>query len=157
MGTEVLVDTNIWLLTALRRLPLRDEVSRLVPDGALRVPRVVIRELERLVVRGTAGAPVALQIVRQYPVVPTPGAGDAAIIRRAIGKGAWVVTADKQLALRLREHGCGVLMPRGMHGLARFLPRSFRPTPSSRRLRGNRYERRSGRRPIRRAAADVRR
>ena len=74
-------------------------------------------ELDRLVERGVRGARVAAELARTFPAVAVVGRGDTAVVEAATRLRAWVVTADRELADRLRSNGVGVLMPRDKHRL----------------------------------------
>ena len=107
-----MLDTNALLLPVRARFPLESEVDRLRPGAKLSVPSSALEELERLAARGVRGAPTALLLARRYPVVPAEGRGDAAVLAAAVRSRAWVVTADRALAARLRQAGLTVLVPR---------------------------------------------
>jgi rRNA-processing protein FCF1 len=132
----VLLDVNALLLPARSRFPLASEVDRLRPGATLAVPSSVLGELDRLVLRGVPGARTAAALGRRFPRLPSVGRGDAAILEAAIRYRAWVVTADQDLADRLRSRGINVLVPRDRHRLelhrARAAPASrARPPPPS--------------------------
>ena len=108
----MLLDTNALFLPVRSRFPLEAEVDRLRPGAQLIVPSSALEELERLVARGVPEAPAALRLARRYPVVPSQGRGDAAVLATGVREGAWVVTADRVLAIRLQRAGLTVLVPR---------------------------------------------
>jgi rRNA-processing protein FCF1 len=143
--TEILVDTNIWLLIARRRFPLFRELERLALRSPVVLPVAVASELDLLSAQGAEGARLARDIARRSPRAPTRGRGDSAIVRRAIARGGWVVTADRALARELRSRGVTVLMPRGMAGLSAFPPVSAGAAARRLSARGNRYVRPAGR------------
>jgi rRNA-processing protein FCF1 len=132
----VLLDANALLLPAQSRFPLESEVERLRAGATLAVPSSVIGELERLVARRVAGARLAVALARKFSQLPVTGRGDDAVLEAALRYHAWVVTADHELAERLRLAGVNVLVPRDRHRLelhrARAVP--LRPTrPASRK------------------------
>lgn len=113
----MLLDANALLLPARTRFPLEAEVERIRPGARIVVPSSVVQELDRLVARGVRGAATAAALARLYPVLPVEGKGDSAILEAAVQGRAWVVTADKALAERLRRRGRPVLVPRDRHRL----------------------------------------
>ncbi len=122
------LDANALLLPVRTLFPLESEVGRINPGARLVVPSSVIDELDRLVARGVPGARGASALAQKFPVAPVEGRGDAAILKAAVRNGAWVVTADRALAERLRSEGVTVLVPRDRHRLE--LHRGRSPTPS---------------------------
>ena len=125
----MLLDANALLLPVRVRFPLESEVDRVHPGARLVVPSCVIDELDRLVARGVRGARAAAALARDFPILPVEGRGDAAILQAAVRHGAWVVTADRALAERLRRRGVSVLVPRDRHRLE--VHRGRAPAPSS--------------------------
>lgn len=132
----VLLDTNAWFLPERAGTDLAGEIGRLVPNYRLGVSRSVLRELERLVARGTPGAGLALALARTAEVVETGSLGDAGVLEAAVRRQAWVVTADRRLAARLLASGVSVLAPRDRVRLAARLARSPAPARSAARPRG---------------------
>jgi len=128
---RVLLDANALLLPVRTRFPLEAEVDRASPGARLVVPSSVIDELDRLVARGVPEARGALALAQKFPVVPVEGRGDLAILATAVRLGAWVVTADRALAERLRREGVSVLVPRDRHRLELHRGRSPAPSPPS--------------------------
>lgn len=109
---RVVLDANALLLPARTRFPLESEVERLRPGATLVVPSSVIGELDNLVARGVAGARLAAALGRRLPRLPADARGDDAVLEVAVRYRAWVVTADRELAERLRRNGVNVLVPR---------------------------------------------
>jgi len=124
----VLLDTNALFLPVRTRFPLEAEVDRICPGASLWVPASVHDELDRLVAREVPGARVASELARRFPTLPSVGQGDAAILDAALRHRAWVVTADRALAERLRGHGISVLIPRDRQRLE--LLRGHRVAPA---------------------------
>lgn len=108
----VLLDTNALFLPFRTGLALVDEIERLLPGAELLVPTSVLAEVDRLVGRGVPHAPAVADLAAGFGSVPSQGRGDAAVLATALALGAWVLTADRLLAERLRRHGVGVLVPR---------------------------------------------
>ncbi|HKN07594.1 MAG TPA: hypothetical protein VJ021_08380 [Thermoplasmata archaeon] len=123
------MDANALLFPARTRFPLESEVDRLRPGARIVVPSSVIYELERLVTRGVPDARTALALARRFPVLPVSGRGDAAVLDAAVRHRAWVVTADRSLAERLRSRGINVLVPRDRHRLELHRGRVSPPPP----------------------------
>ncbi|MGA9043658.1 MAG: hypothetical protein ACLP8V_01095 [Thermoplasmata archaeon] len=113
----MLLDANALLLPVRTRFPLEAEVERVRPGAHLVVPTSVIEELETLAARGVPGARAATALAQKFPALAVAGRGDAAILNAAVRHGAWVVTADRALAERLRRRGVSVLVPRDRHRL----------------------------------------
>ncbi len=139
----VLLDTNALLLPFREGFPLERELARVAPGRAVRVPDSARIELERLVARGVPGSPAALAWALRCGRIAAPGRGDRAVEAAARRLGAWVVTADRALARRLRARGLTVLRPSG-HGRLRLEPGTTaagapaRANPPGTRTVGNR-------------------
>ena len=118
----VLLDTNALFLPVRVGFPLEAEVERLCPGATLSVPSSVLGELVRLLVRRTPDAAATRAIASRYRTVPAAGSGDDAVLRCAVRRGGWVVTADRAFRERLLAEGVTVLAPRDRHRLERFLP-----------------------------------
>ncbi|MGP8159567.1 MAG: PIN domain-containing protein [Thermoplasmata archaeon] len=125
----MLLDANALLLPIRTLFPLESEVDRIHPGARLVVPSSVIDELDRLVARGVPGARGALALAQKFLLIPVEGRGDAAILKAAMRHSAWVVTADRALAERLRKEGVTVLAPRDRHRLELHRGRSPAPSP----------------------------
>jgi rRNA-processing protein FCF1 len=132
----VLLDTNVLFLPVRSGFPLEAEVERHRPGAILGVPTSVLGELDRLAERATPGASAARALAGHFRAVPAPGGGDEAVLRVAVRTGAWVVTADRALRIRLTARGVGVLCPRDRHRLEPYPPLPA-PGPSSRRRAPN--------------------
>jgi len=113
----VLLDANALLLPVRIRFPLEAEVDRLRPGARIAVPASVVDELDRLAARGVPQARAAAELARRYPVISVEGRGDRAVLELAVRRRAWVVTADRALAIRLQRAGLPVLVPRDRHRL----------------------------------------
>jgi len=111
------VDANALMLPVRNQFPLEAEVDRLLPGSRLAVPSSVLDEIRELVHREVRGARSAAELARKFPVLPNSGKGDAAIVDSAVRERATVVTADRELANRLRARGLSVLIPRDRHRL----------------------------------------
>jgi rRNA-processing protein FCF1 len=122
----VLLDANALLMPIRTRLSLRDEVERHCPGAEIAVPSSVLRELDRLVRRKLPGAGAARALADTFPVVTTALEGDDAVLRVAVDRGAWVVTADRELAGRLKLERITALVPRDRTRLEVGRPRSVR-------------------------------
>ena len=120
----MLLDTNILFLPVRTGFPLESEVERHRPGAVLGVPTSVLRELDRLIERATPGAVAACALARHFRAVPASGGGDGAVVKAAVRTGAWVVTADRALRIRLNAAGVGVLAPRDRHRLEPYPPRA---------------------------------
>ncbi|MGA7922488.1 MAG: PIN domain-containing protein [Thermoplasmata archaeon] len=130
----MLLDTNGLFLPFTNGVPLESEVLRHVEHARIGVPSSVLGELARLVREGVPESSVALRFAARFPVVPCSGRGDAGILETARDLGAIVVTADRELQIRLRAVGVGVLRPRDRQRLELVLGRvggAFSPRPSA--------------------------
>lgn len=94
------------------RVDLSGELRRLELDDRVAVPESVLRELESLAGRGVAHAAAARELAGRWPTLRSGGRGDDAIVEAARRRSAWVVTADRMLAGRLRRAGLTVVTPR---------------------------------------------
>jgi uncharacterized protein len=113
----VVLDTNALFLPVRVGFPMEREVRRLVPGARIVVPESVRRELDRLAARATPGARAARELADRFSSCPTAAEGDDGILEVATREGALVVTADRELQLRLRQRGIAVLVPRDHHKL----------------------------------------
>jgi len=138
----VLLDANILLMPVRSQFPLEAEVLRIRPGSQVAVPSSVLEELDRLLARGVPGARAAVALARSYPVLPVEGRGDKAILDAAVRRRAWVATADRALAARLRRSGVTVLMPRDRHRLETRPGRAPPPTAPRPRTRAEPARRR---------------
>jgi rRNA-processing protein FCF1 len=118
----LLLDTNALLLPFRERFPLRSEIERVAPGREVAVPGPALRELERLAADGAPHAAGALVFARRLPILAARGAGDEGVIECARRNQAWVLTADRELARRLRSFGITVLGPRGNQRLEIYGP-----------------------------------
>ncbi len=123
------LDANALLLPVRTLFPLESEVDRINPGARLVEPSTVIDELGRLVARGVPAARGAWTLAQKFPVIPVEGRGVVAILKAAFRHSAWVVTADRALAERLRREGVTVLVPRDRHRLELHRGRSATPSP----------------------------
>lgn len=113
----MLLDTNALFFPVRSRFPLEAEIGRLVPGARIVVPQAVLDELDRLVERAEPDAGPARLLADRFEKVASTASGDEAIVRTAIRLRATVVTADRDLASRLRHAGAAVLAPRDRHRL----------------------------------------
>lgn len=132
----VLLDANALFLPETDGTDLIEEAGRHGEPVALRVPSSVLGELDRLCDRRVPGATTARAMAERFPALATPGRGDDAIVRAAVARSAWVVTADQGLAERLGARGVVVLAPRAGGRLILVPP--ARPPPHPRRRRVSR-------------------
>jgi len=72
----------------------------------------VLRELDRLVERGTPAAAAARSLADRFARVASSGEADEALVALATRRGWPVVTADRELQHRLVDRGVPVLVPR---------------------------------------------
>jgi rRNA-processing protein FCF1 len=126
----VLLDTNALLLPFRTGFPLEAEVGRACPGAPIVVPSSVLDELGRLAARGILEARGASALAERFPVLSVEGRGDAAVLDAAVRYHAWVVTADRMLAQRLRRRGVTVLVPRDRHRLETLRGRAVPPSPA---------------------------
>ena len=107
----VLLDTNALLMPFQMGLDVEGEVERVMGRCRIAVPQVVLAELEAMS-GSVRDAPAAQAFAQRFPVEPTEGRGDDAIVDLAMRTGAVVVTGDRALIERLRAEGYKVLRPR---------------------------------------------
>jgi len=135
-ASPVLLDVNALMLPVREHFPLAEEVERLRPGARISVPSSVLAELDGLVARRVAGSAAAAALARRFPILATEGRGDSAIVEGAMRLRAWVVTADRELAERLRSRGINVLVPRDRHRLEIHRGRPSRARPARPAARG---------------------
>jgi rRNA-processing protein FCF1 len=125
----VVLDTNVLLLAARRGFPFEAEVARLIPGARVVVPTSVLRELDSLVARRTAGSAVARELADRFEPGATSRSGDDGVVDVATRTHGLVATADRALQRRLAGRGVGVLVPRDRARL------ELRPAAVRQRLR----------------------
>ncbi len=108
----VVLDTNMLLLAARRGFPLEAEIGRLLPAAGPVVPSSVLRELDVLVARRTAGSSLARALADRFPTTTSTRTGDDGVVEAAVRAGGVVATADRALQRRLAGRGIAVLAPR---------------------------------------------
>ncbi|MEM0129661.1 MAG: hypothetical protein QXG65_05835 [Thermoplasmata archaeon] len=108
----VVVDTNLWILAAGRRLPLA-EIGRWAPGARLYVCDVSLHEIDRLDAAGVPMARAARRLAERAEILRAPGRGDAAILAAADRAGLALATADRELRAAALARGVPVLLLRG--------------------------------------------
>ncbi len=131
----VLLDANALLLPFTAQFRLEVEIHRHVDGAQIAVPASVLGELERLAGRGRRLARAARSFADRFDVIPTTLQGDAAILAIARTHGAWVVTGDRALRIRLIRAGVRVLFPRGRSHLDAALAEGPKLVPARRARR----------------------
>jgi hypothetical protein len=106
---KVVLDTNSLVYAVKTHVDLRDQVTYLVGKCEIIVPQCVIDELRGLS-SGNVNARTALGIVKRFITIESEGKGDDCVFNTAVGMGAYVVTNDRNLALKLHGSGLRCLM-----------------------------------------------
>jgi rRNA-processing protein FCF1 len=106
---NVLLDTNSLIYAVRSHVDLRDQVTYLVGRCEIIVPQCVIDELKGLST-GNINARTALGIVQRFITVQSEGKGDECVFNTAVKLHAYVVTNDRNLALKLHENDLRCLM-----------------------------------------------
>ncbi len=122
--TRVAVDTSALMLPVELDIRLFEELERLLGAVTPLVPALVLAELEHLESDGgrpgTAARVGVSLIEERCTVVETEAneADDAVLELARTGQAAYVVTADRELAERVRAAQRPVITPRGRRQLA---------------------------------------
>lgn len=122
--TTVAVDTSALMLPIELDIRLFDELERLLGDYEAIVPAQVVAELDRLSEEGgTVGkaASVGSSLAQQHcrvVEVDSASADDAVLELATSGAATYVVTADRELADRVRTAESPAITPRGRRQLA---------------------------------------
>lgn len=122
--TTVAVDTSALMLPVELEVRLFEELERLLGDVETIAPAAVLDELDRLSSEGgTVGkaARVGRSLAEEYCRVveaDAAGADDAVLELARSGLASHVVTADRELAKRVREAQSSAITPRGRRQLA---------------------------------------
>ncbi len=114
--SAVLADANAFFVPLREPVDLVAEVARLAAPAPLAVSSGTLAELDRLVVRGVAGAPAARALAARLPTVRDRGRGDTGLLELAARRSCWVLTGDRALQARLLARGVSVLVPREHRG-----------------------------------------
>lgn len=109
----IILDTNALLMPFERKINIDLELQRLVGTARVVIPEPLIGELKR---SHNKYAKAALALAAKYETVPSLNWGDDSVVELAVEMGAFVVTNDKQLRSRLREHSIPLIYLRsGSH------------------------------------------
>lgn len=106
---KVVLDTNSLIYSVKSHVDLRDQITYLLGRSEILVPQCVIDELKGLST-GNIDARTAMGIVQRFMVVKSQGKGDVCVFNTAIENNAYVVTNDRNLAMKLHENGLRCLM-----------------------------------------------
>jgi rRNA-processing protein FCF1 len=104
--TPVILDTNVLLMHMEYRINLEDELTRLLGAYEILIPSAVIWEL-----RGISNeySKLALKFIEKYRIIDSVKKGDEAILSLALHLNAVVVTNDRELRAKLKEHDLKVI------------------------------------------------
>ncbi len=112
---KVIVDSNILVYAAKKKIDLFNQIKDQIPDAEILVPNLVIKELEKLSEKAKKGsdkqaAKLALQIIKfsKVKTLKLEGYADKAIINWAKKNKAIVATYDHELKRKLRDEGIAV-------------------------------------------------
>ena len=101
----VVLDTNALLMPCEIKMNLDLALRDLLGEARIVVPGALVGELKHVKHRY---AKAALALARKYEIIPTEYSGDDAVVEVAFKTGGYVLTNDKELRRRLRNHdGCG--------------------------------------------------
>ena len=109
VAKKVVLDTNSLIYSVKYHVDLRDQITFLLGRSEIIVPQCVIDELKGLST-GNIGAKTALGIVNRFMVINSSGKGDLCVLNTALWLLAYVVTNDRNLAMKLHENGLRCLM-----------------------------------------------
>lgn len=99
---QVVVDANALLMPFELSVNIDHELRRLLGECEVIVPAPIIGELRR---SGSRHARAAVSLAMRYKVMETEAMGDEAVIELAQRLGAYVLTNDRPLRIRLRRKG----------------------------------------------------
>ena len=106
MVEAVVLDANALMMPFQFKVNLDREVHRLVGAVPVLVPSSVVDELSRLEGKH---AKAALALAAKYEVAETWSKGDDAVLEVAVERHAAIVTNDRGLIGRAKEHGVPVI------------------------------------------------
>ena len=106
---KVVLDTNSLIYAVKSHVDLWDEITYLVGKCEIIVPQCVIDELRGLS-SGNVNARTAIGIVQRFISVKSEGKGDVCVFNTAVELGAYVVTNDRNLAMKLHGKSIRCLM-----------------------------------------------
>ncbi|WP_393970659.1 hypothetical protein OXIME_000884 [Oxyplasma meridianum] len=122
---KVVLDTNSLIYSVKSHVDLLDQVTYLLGRCEIIVPKCVIDELRGLST-GNIDAKTALMMLQRFTVVESKGKGDLCVFNTALEIQAYVVTNDKNLAMKLHENGLRCMMFTARKMLTYWNFRSFR-------------------------------
>ncbi len=107
----VIADTNALIAPFKQKFNIDAELSRILGDYKILVPRPIIGELERLAPKNM-NAKGALKLALTKEIRSTKKAGDAAVLELAESAGGYVMTNDMELIGKARKLGLRVIRMR---------------------------------------------
>jgi rRNA-processing protein FCF1 len=115
----VILDTNVLIMHMEYRINLEDELTRLLGAYEILIPSAVIWELKGI---SNKYSKLALKFIEKFRVVDSVKRGDEAILSLARHLHAVVVTNDRELRAKLKEHDLKVIYIRQRSYLAIDIP-----------------------------------
>ena len=112
---KVVVDANALMMPFQIKLNLDAELSGLLGDHELLVPKPIVGELERLSATSReAGA--ALKLAGTRRIMKTQSAGDNSVLELAKKEGAYILSNDKEVIKEAVKEGLKVIrLKEGSH------------------------------------------
>ncbi|MCK4747242.1 MAG: hypothetical protein KAT15_09410, partial [Bacteroidales bacterium] len=101
------------------KVNLEDEITSLLGGCEIVVPRVVLKELNKLQEKGNKNAGAAMKYAERFETLKGPSGeiGDSSILAAAQSVGGILVTSDRELIGRAKEKGLRVIFLRGRQRL----------------------------------------
>ncbi|AAT43555.1 type II toxin-antitoxin system VapC family toxin [Picrophilus oshimae] len=112
MNENLIIDTNALIYSIKNKIDIREKLLYLPYTFNIYVPECVISELRGLS-RSHWYAKAALQLGLKFNLLRSQGRGDDCILEMAMKINAFVLTNDRGLISRLRDHGIKILIISG--------------------------------------------
>jgi rRNA-processing protein FCF1 len=111
---NVVLDANALMMPFEYKINLDVEITRVLGNADVYVPRCIVGELKRLS-KSRWEAKAALQLAQKYKIVDVDQLGDKGVLEAAKKLCAYVVTNDRELAKILKNEGIKVLSLKQNH------------------------------------------
>lgn len=113
----VILDSSAILMLFEFSIDLEDELTNLLGNYKIILPRPIVEELKFLSNTGNGkkrqNAKAALELIKRYQIVDAEGSGDDSIINLAKEIKGIVVTNDRELRGRIKDLSLKVIYLRG--------------------------------------------
>lgn len=114
---KVLLDTNSLIYMVKTHVDIREQILYLLGRSEIIIPQCVVNELRGLS-SGNLNARTALGLIDRFKIMESEGSGDDCVLKMAVKSAGFVVTNDRDLAMKLQKIGIRCIMFTGRKKLA---------------------------------------